>query len=55
MHKIKQILINNEYPSHIIDDVIKKFIDKRMINNGTNKLPTDESVKIIYLVLSYST
>ena len=51
--KIKQILINNEYPSHIIDDEIKKFIDKRMINNCTNKLPTDESVKIIYLVLPY--
>ena len=37
-------LINNEYiyPPHIKDDEIKKFIDKRMINNGTNKLPTDD-------------
>ena len=51
--KLKQILLNNDYPLSIIDDEIYKFINNKykIMENLTHK--QQEDLKTIYLVLPY--
>jgi hypothetical protein len=51
--KLKQILLNNDYPLSIIDDEFFKFINNKYkkMENLTKK--QQEDIKTIYLVLPY--
>jgi hypothetical protein len=48
--KIKQILLNNDYPIKIIDDEILDFLNKKYKKDSVQKDKTDGK-EIIYLVL----
>jgi hypothetical protein len=50
--KIKQILLNNDYPIKVIDDEILDFLNKKYKKDIAQKDKTDDK-KIIYLVLPY--
>ena len=50
--KIKTILISNEYPVHVIDDEIKKFLNKKYITKEKS-IEKEETVKKVYLVLPF--
>ena len=37
INHIKQMLINNNYPNYLVDDEIKRFLDKKLANNPSNQ------------------
>jgi len=51
--KIKQILLNNDYPIKIIDDEILDFLNKKYKKDIAQKDKTDDKKISIYLVLLY--
>jgi len=50
--KIRTILISNDYPVHVIDEEIKKFLNNKYTIKEKS-IEKEETVKKVYLVLPY--